>query len=142
LPSIRSSGHVVTRGAIEAREAVSRAIVVAFAVGDAAVEVIMDISAALLRVGLLGMLDEIALQSSRCGSCWTSSFQIGSSAMPATRHVAQDIWSAIQVDSFPISRQDRHSLSPAYERQQMHDEATDRWWQLKLPSCTSLTAKG
>jgi hypothetical protein len=63
--------------------------------------------------------------------------------MLAVRHVAQDIWSAIKVDSLAISGQDRHrlSLTLTYERQQMRNEVTDRWWQLKCISCTALTAK-
>jgi hypothetical protein len=61
--------------------------------------------------------------------------------MLAIRHIAQDIWPAIKIDSPSISGQDRHRLSPAYERQQMRNEVTDRWWQLKCISCTALTAK-
>jgi hypothetical protein len=72
----------------------------------------------------------VALQSSRNGPRSASSF-----------HVAQDIWSAIKIDSLAISGRDRHRLSPTYERQQMRNEVADRWWQLKCTSCTALTAK-
>jgi hypothetical protein len=84
---------------------------------------------------------DVAPQSSRGGPRSANSFAIGRPyhVCHSTCHARHMV--AIEIDSLSISGQDRHRLSPTYERQQMRNEVTDRWWQLKCTSCTALTAK-